>query len=327
MERSFYWANINIDPNNLEKVECIIHLMQNMGIDSVILNQPIPWQIQLIRSHHIKVYVDFPCFAGQKIWEQYPESRPIDSDGSPIASEDWYYGVNPSIERVRVDLLRKFEKLILTDSIDGVWLDFIRWPCHWEVHNPKLIQMSFDEYTMHRFFNETGLAKPLYNLKEEILSKHFQVWVQWKSSIITSWVQSACEIRNKVAPCVTLGLFGVPWLKAEYDGAIQSIIGQDYAALSKYVDVFSPMTYHLMCNRPVSWIGDSIREISFTTGKRIVPVIQCMDNPYTLKVDEYASAMRSVLESKHADGVMIFELELLLQSNKLDITNMMLRNG
>jgi hypothetical protein len=53
-----------------------------------------------------------------------------------------------------------------------------------------------------------------------------------------------------------------------------SIIGQDYRALGRYVDVFSLMAYHRMCGYPVEWTGDVVAEVRALSGKPVWPIIQ-----------------------------------------------------
>ena len=45
-------------------------------------------------------------------------------------------------------------------ALDGVWLDFIRWPCHWEVPEPALPRTSFDAATVARFARDAGIDLP-----------------------------------------------------------------------------------------------------------------------------------------------------------------------
>jgi hypothetical protein len=186
------------------------------------------------------------------------------------------------------------------------------------VLQPKLVQTSFDEPTVSRFFAETGLQIPGGDVNRIIIEDHFAEWVKWKASMITSWVKCAKEMLRGVSPGLTMGLFGVPWLKREYAGAIRNVIGQDYAALAEHVDVFSPMAYHAMCGRPVSWIADSAAEIKADTGKRVMPVVQCTDMPRELGAEEFTEALRAALGGG-TDGIMLFELNALLESEKKDI--------
>ena len=108
----------------------------------------------------MSVYAEFGCFVGRQWWEQMPESRPITADGAPLEPEGWYCGVNPAIPDVRQERLAALESLLIEHELDGVWLDFIRWPCHWEVPEPTLPRTSFDPFTLAAFCRDTGINMP-----------------------------------------------------------------------------------------------------------------------------------------------------------------------
>src|SRR5690606_30887906 len=107
------------------------------------------------------------------------------------------------------------------------------------------------------------------NTAETILSHYMDEWTIWKCQQITDWVAEARQLVDGLRPGLQLGLFGIPWRQADFAGAIRTIIGQEYAALAPYIDIFSPMTYHHMCGQPVSWIGDVVQEISQLTKRPV----------------------------------------------------------
>jgi hypothetical protein len=98
------------------------------------------------------------------------------------------------------------------------------------------------------------------------------------------------------------------------------VIGQDYRALGRYVDVFSPMVYHTMCGYPVEWIGAVTQEVYALSGKRVWPIVQAVDEPVPLSVEEYGQALDVVLNEPTADGVLVFTLESALAEEKLAVT-------
>ena len=63
--------------------------------------------------------------------------------GKKIDKVEWYAGVCPNQSWLREQKLNAIKELISKYDIDGIWLDFIRYPCHWEVINPKLEQTCF----------------------------------------------------------------------------------------------------------------------------------------------------------------------------------------
>ncbi|HUT17834.1 MAG TPA: hypothetical protein VM366_01645 [Anaerolineae bacterium] len=269
------------------------------------------------------VYAEFGCFLGQEWWEALPESRPVTAEGRPLEPEGWYYGVNPSLPAVRQARLEALEALLAAYPIDGVWLDFIRWPCHWEVHEPYLPRTSFDAGTVARFCRDTGIevqAREPRAAAETIRGQHAKAWRTWRCEQITSWVAEARAVVERVRPGAILGLFGVPWRLADYDGAILDVIGQDYRALGAEIDVFSPMVYHRMCGHGPAWVGAVTAHVHEQSHKAVWPIVQSVDQPDALSAEEYATVLDVALNHPAADGVLVFALQGALEPAKLEVT-------
>jgi uncharacterized lipoprotein YddW (UPF0748 family) len=224
---------------------------------------------------------------------------------------------------VRQEVLQGLRELVAGHDVDGVWLDFIRWPCHWEVSEPYLPQTSFDAATVRRFRRELDIDLPdgpVPAVAETILTRHASAWAAWRCDQITLWVGHARSAVDQIRPGLTLGLFGVPWRLSDWDGAIRNVIGQDYAALGVHVDVFSPMVYHRMCGRSLEWIAQVTEEVSALSGKPVWPIVQSVDQPDHLSAQEYKHALETALEDPASDGAVVFTLEGALAEAKLTAT-------
>ncbi len=266
--------------------------------------------VRELKEAGISVYVEVPLFVGDQLWRKFPRSRPITEEGIPLQKIDWYSGVNPSIPEVREFCLEKVRKVALL-PIDGVWLDFIRWPCKWESPSPRLVQTSFDDLTIELFSRDTGIEVPPASPKERaefIIKNHLEEWANWKCFQIASFVKEARKIigRNK-----KLGIFLVPWRLEDYGGAIRSIVGQDVERLKEYVDIFSPMVYHAMCGKTVEWISEITSWVWGRTGKKVLPIIQVADLPRPLSEAEIDLAISAAIGAKGSSGVIIFTMHHL----------------
>ena len=109
-----------------------------------------------LRARGVRVMAEFACFAGRAWWERHPDSRPLLADGAPLGHDSRYWGVNPAHPGVRAALLERLRALVQTWPLDGVWLDFIRWPCRWEAPTPPLPETSFDAATVAAFGRDVG---------------------------------------------------------------------------------------------------------------------------------------------------------------------------
>ena len=295
-----------------------VNLLKSWGVDAIFGGYEDNRFVDAAHALGISVYAEFGCFRGKNWWEDIPDSRPITPKGSPLEPVDWYYGVNPSVLDVRQQLLTRLRELLSNYQVDGVWLDFIRWPCRWEKKNPQLIQTSFDPHTIQRFTSDTKIALKGEDTATQILTHHANEWTRWKCEQVRSWVAEARTIVDTVRPEVTLGMFAIPWLPNDFDGAITSIIGQDFDQLAPYIDVFSPMTYHRMCHRPVSWIETITSHLKQTTNKPVVPIIQSVDLPDVLPIDDYSESLE--IAQSVGEGVIVFTLESMLEEKRLDAT-------
>ena len=321
--RSLYGYDPGLPPfSGKEPVEQVA-VLQSWGCNAVFGGYESADFVAAAHNAGVRVFAEFGCFVGQRWWDQVPESRPVDAKGRPLEPEGWYYGVNPSVPAVRDSLLDELESTLERHAIDGIWLDFIRWPCHWEVPKPLLRQTSFDRGTLGRFRRDSGARFPAdvpERAAEAITVGHQAEWNAWRCDQITSWVAQAKAVVRRARPDAVLGLFGVPWLKSDYSGAIIDVVGQDYAAFGPFVDIVSPMVYHAMCGFPVHWIAQVIDEIAALTGKAVWPIIQSVGEPMPLPTGEYASALALSLAHVATDGVVVFTIKGVLEAPKLEAT-------
>jgi hypothetical protein len=312
--KALYGFSPDFEPFQQKNAEEQVALLKSWGVDAIFGGYDDPAFVEAIHAAGMRIYAEFGCFRGQEWWERFPESRPITASGEPMEPEEWYHGVNPTVPQVRTQLLDDLGALLRDHRIDGVWLDFIRWPCRWEKTEPKLIQTSFDDATLARFREASGLE---VHTAQEILTRHQDAWTAWKCQQIESWVAEARALVDELRPEIILGLFGIPWRRDDHGGAILKLIGQDFAALAQYIDVFSPMTYHLMCSQPPAWIGQVADEVKTLTGKPVYPIIQSVDHPSPLSLEDYAAALKAAAAF---DGTIVFTLAGVLDGDRLGPT-------
>ena len=298
----------------------VVQDLKQKGVNAVFGGYENPALRNELRKAGIKVYAEIGIFAGANYWKTHPESRPVTSLGKPMEKEDWYGGVCPNQEWLRKQKLDEIKKLCTQSQVDGIWLDFIRYPCHWEVKEPKLIQTCFCPRCLGLFQKQTHITIPatLKSTKTKadwILTQHKQEWTAWKCSVITGYVQECNQLIKKQNPKIVVGLFGVPWNKTEYHNAIAEIIAQDYVALSKYIDIFSPMVYHKLCYRNVPWIHTAAENIHQLTQKPVVPIVQACSIPDKIDNTEFIQTVQTGLESP-SSGVILFTLDYALKENK-----------
>ena len=297
----------------------IVQELKSRGVNALFGDYCNKELIKALHKNNMYFFVEVSVFVGERYWEKYPDSRPINAKGEKISKIKWYAGLCPNQEDLKKEKLAKIKQLITDYDIDGIWLDFIRYPCHWEVPEPILEQTCFCDECLKIFQKETKISIP-QNLKttksraEWLLKEHGKDWTEWKCQRITSLVKDVRKIINQNRPEVILAMFTVPWKTGGHNNAIKKIIGQDYSALAEYVDIFSPMVYHKMCNKSKKWIADITDYVAQLTGKDVLPIIQTRD----IKEQEFSLMLDTVTGSR-AKGVIIFSSKHLLSEEMLSI--------
>lgn len=319
--KALYGFTPTLVPFTDKSIKEQVALLKQWGCDAIFGGYDNPAFVEELHAQEMKIYAEFACFQGKQWWDKIPASRPTLADGTLLDPIDWYHGVNPSEPTVRDQLLAKLGTLVEDHELDGVWLDFIRWPCRWEMSTPRLLRTSFDEATLLRFAADCNLNDDSVKTWREDASvnhDYAKQWYTWRINQITSWVVEASAMIHAIRPAITLGLFAIPWRQADFAGAIETVIGQDFVALAPYIDIFSPMTYHHLCRQPTSWIADVTKEIAQLTAKPVYPVIQSVDQPTALTTADYRAALTTAHAA--ADGAIIFTLAGLLEGGKLATT-------
>ncbi|MDR5683707.1 MAG: hypothetical protein QN163_06750 [Armatimonadota bacterium] len=89
-----------------------------------------------------------------------PELWPIGETGRRQVVSDWYVGVIPTDASYVRERGRSADR-VLSLPVDGLMLDFLRWPMCWEREirpgAARSIQYSFDDISVRRFQADTGL--------------------------------------------------------------------------------------------------------------------------------------------------------------------------
>ena len=238
---------------------------------------------ELIRRCHregAKVYAEFGVFAGAATAEKYPELWPVNEKGERQERDEWYLGLCPNVQWFRDERIRLIGECAAEYEIDGLWLDFIRYPGHWEVHEPRLEQACFCEACLEAFTRATGISVPpggVARRAELILDEHANEWTRFKCETIRDFCRDARRALKAERPNALLGAFVVPWIEDDYGDAIHRIIAQDFELLAPQLDVFSPMSYHAMCGWPVEWIGRFNEYLTGKTGRDVWPIVQATE--------------------------------------------------
>jgi len=145
--------------------------------------------------------------------------------------------------------------------------------------------------------------------------------------------QLILALANRALGAVTsqtkTGYFAVPF-KMEDCSWIADVLGQDHKKLGEVFDSVSPMLYHRMIGKPVSYISEYSQYL-FKLGIKaeIIPIVQLKDMPDYLEdkltVNEIQKEVREAVKLPSA-GVAFFSWDQAIEKNKIVPVSSFLRS-
>jgi len=300
--------------------------------------------IDLCHQKDLKWFGGISCFSDHanqhQIVKEHPELHPINENGKPRAEMEWYLGVTPTYQDYSNTRLDLAAQLVSAYEMDGFFLDFIRWPIHWELElrptAPPPLQSSFDSHTLACFQNETKLEipsdLPTTSAKADwILSNHFELWVNFKCAIITRFVSQMSEQLRSIRPKLALGMYVLPMPMPQ----MQSIAGQNLCDLAPFVDWIAPMVYHAIVHRDISWVKEIRTDVFSQVGRKTLPVLQVdssegkeMGADWGLPIPriEWEELLNETLRETSIDGLIAFTGTALFRDGRGEVLSNILKS-
>jgi hypothetical protein len=285
--------------------------------------------IRFFRARGFRVFLTTNGFGGTDAWRRFPDSRPVRADGrflgeprqAPVGMSKGFQsassaaeeeltaemggGVCPTHEGWRAERLKEISDWISrfggSQGIDGIWLDFIRYPGNWE--KEAVPDTCYCPRCLRKFSHDRQIELPAVKAPDAaawIRQNRPYEWMAWKKEQIASFVRQVRAVMSGNRD-ILLGAFVVPWSKGERDGAVSFLLGQDAFALSEVTDVISPMLYHRMVGSREAWVGDMTAYYGEETRCAVWPIIQAEETMGA----EFSSAVRYAALGG-ADGLLVY---------------------
>lgn len=311
---SHIWQNWNP-----EHAEAELARYQRYGINAIFAEAD-HYRCDIIQIAHglgLRFMGGLNCFNDNNAVARNPALRPVGSDGRPRPQMNWYIGIRPTCQtyaQSRLDVLKRMAEMY---KLDGIWLDFIRWPLHWEQElrddTPAPLESSFDRHTLKRFSDYADIEMPTGTTRQQadwILRTHRDRWIEFKCWIITDFVAQAKAIVDAHLDGKPLGLDIVPAKSPQRE----HLLGQGLSELSSYADCFSPMLYHHALGFSPDWLTETLDELANETGKPLVPFVQV--DPFTKNGEaflarEWEEILNAGLSHGSCAGLIAFTGEML----------------
>jgi hypothetical protein len=274
---------------NLSDLKPTLAIFQEDGINAIMTECDTynPAAIDAIHEIGIGFYAGVACFSDHasnfRLLSKRPELWPILENGDRRPQMEWYIGISPSDRRHQEEVLANIGFIAKTYPIDGLFLDFVRWPLHWEIelrlNRPRPLDSSFDIVTLTKFEEAKG-ALPRTGLETTaelaawIRERQLREWVDFKCKVVTDFVWEARVALEEAKPGAKLGVYIVP----DVDGLTESLTGQRVSDLEPLVDWVAPMLYHNILLHPPSWVGSALARVVRIAGPKTLPVVQADSN-------------------------------------------------
>ena len=245
----------------------------------------------------------------------------ICDDGKVAHDEDWLTMVCPNDLEYLEYRLEYIKAAMRKCNFTGVSLDFMRYFVFWEKTRPHtdtetLRNACFCDACIDDFAATENISIAGNNTVEKatfIKERYFRQWTAYKCKKIDKTVEYILAGLREEFPDLKSNIHAVPWSNEEFNGAIRSIAGQDFALLSKRLDQISTMTYNRMLERPAQWINDIVSDIVGVVDGR-VPIVPTIEGATSDSVTDrdFEEALINAIKPPSA-GVVIWQFERLTE--------------
>ena len=168
-------------------------------------------------------------------WNKHPEWRWYDRWGNcqPL-NRGFYVGLNPCLPAVRRHLVSVVEELVGRYEVDGVHLDYIRFPNEHPVNDPTGMEYPRDPVTLELYRRASGGLAP---------DDNHAAWRAWRARCVTTLVRDMRRAMARIRPAAVLTAAVGPEMGKE--GKPYKYRMQDHMSWRKLrlVDGFFPMNY------------------------------------------------------------------------------------
>ena len=259
--------------------------LQDFGVNTI-ATESLTYRDDLIDLAHaldMRFVGGISCFSehggNHQLLRDRPELWPILETGEKRPIMEWYIGVTPTFDDYNQSRLDEIERIMRDHELDGMCLDFVRWPLHWELElrpgAPEPLQSSFDAHTLARFWEFAGREQPsqfhtVPDMAQHILTEFHDQWVDFKCKVVADFVALARERVKSQHSSAQIGAY----LVAAPDDQRAALVGQRVRDLHAVTDFLAPMVYHPVLHQRPAWVDATIDEMVRLAPEKVQPVLQ-----------------------------------------------------
>ena len=247
-----------------------------------------------LRRRNINFVALIPIFQDNYTYRSQPTLRAVDEFDSRTGSEalSAICPTNPDYQEYK---LKAIDEVMLILQPNGIYLDKLSFPLeHSDICSDMLVAHSRNYCfcpSCLRSFSQHALIKLPKNVSaaetnEMILNDYENAWNQWKTGVITTFMEKANIRIHLIDPECKIMLNILPWKEEEFNRGRQRLAGQDIKTLAPYTDNFILKTSCHIPDEKYDAIRLSLLEELESTGTQIIPTIQLeIDPPHSAEKD------------------------------------------
>jgi hypothetical protein len=265
----------------------LVHL-RDCGVNAI-MTESESYELSMLEATHrvgLRFFAGVACFSDHASkfhsLNQRPELWPILENGERRPQMEWYVGMSPTDDQRREEALAEIKSIARTYPVDGIFIDFARWPLHWEIElrpgRERPPDSSFDVATLAKFQEATGaLPRDLDTTSQRaawIRRNRLTEWVEFKCKVVSDFVSEARNAVKEIRAYLELGMYVAP----DINGLTEPLTGQRIKDLAQSVDWIAPMLYHNILLQAPSWVTYALAPVVKVAGKKTLPVLQADSN-------------------------------------------------
>jgi hypothetical protein len=310
---------------NSSRVSSNLRTLRDLGVNAI-MTESERYDFSVIETSHRcghRFYGGIACFSDHaadfRFVKERPELWPILENGERRPQLEWYVGMTPTDSRRQKEVLATIGSVARTYPVDGLFLDFVRWPLHWEIElrpgRRKPLDSSFDLATLAKFEAAYGaLPGGLKSVPAKaawIRENRLRDWIDFKCQTITDFVVKARNVLKNARPDAELGVYVVP----DVDGLTEPLTGQRVRDLAPLADWIAPMLYHNILLQPPAWVGPALKSTSEIAGAKTLAVVQVDSNRDLndaadwgppMSIENFSDCLDQVARQNDTGGLVVF---------------------
>jgi hypothetical protein len=289
-----FWENSDRANSNLAR-------LKDCGVNAIMTESDRYESSMLDATHKVglRFFAGVACFSDHasnfRSLCQRPEIWPVLETGERRPQMEWYVGMSPTDRSRQEGTLAEIKSIAHTYAVDGIFVDFVRWPLHWEIElrpgRERPLDSSFDAATLEKFEDATSALPPDLNTTPAraawIRRNRLAEWVEFKCKVVSDFVSEARNALKETKADAELGMYVVP----DVNGLTEPLTGQRIEDLAQLVDWIAPMLYHNILLQSPRWVASTLAAVVEVAGKKTLPVLQADSNRDPAVVGDWGPPM------------------------------------